>query len=191
MNGLLNQKFFRLLSEPSQVSMQEIQVAYETFVEQITGISSIDSDYSKVFRLLNHSRIEIDSIATSPLYELGGDIVKTFYIQRALKFLECELELLNLRIQFPNSFSQSDEIFFKPELYITPKAKGLGVIGIVEIVVSIFLSKEIKDRNGKPASLIQIAKAFEYVFNVSLGNIYDWNCQLIVSNKLAIPLWSY
>lgn len=32
MNGLLNQKFFRLLSEPSQVSMQEIQVAYDAFI---------------------------------------------------------------------------------------------------------------------------------------------------------------
>lgn len=54
----------------------------------------------------------------------------------------------------------------------------MGVIGIVEIVVSIFLSKEIKDRNGKPASLIQIAKAFEYVFNVSLGNIYDKQAEI-------------
>ncbi len=72
MKDLKNKKFFRLLSEPSQVSMQELQAAYEAFVEQITEISSIDSDYSKVFRLLNHSRTEINSIAVSPLFELGG-----------------------------------------------------------------------------------------------------------------------
>ena len=51
MNGLLNQKFFRLLSDPSQVSMQEIQVAYDAFIKEFTEISSSEEDYSKVFRL--------------------------------------------------------------------------------------------------------------------------------------------
>ncbi len=45
MNGLLNQKFFRLLSEPSQVSMQEIQVAYDAFIKEFTEISSSEEDY--------------------------------------------------------------------------------------------------------------------------------------------------
>ncbi|OCW94642.1 hypothetical protein A9168_06475 [Macellibacteroides sp. HH-ZS] len=72
MNGLLNQKFFRLLSEPSQVSMQEIQVAYDAFIKEFTEISSSEEDYSKVFRLLNHSRIELDSLKISPLLESGG-----------------------------------------------------------------------------------------------------------------------
>lgn len=72
MNGLLNQKFFRLLSESSQVSNEVMQVAYDAFIKGIIEISSSEEDYSKVFRLLNHSRIEIDSIKTSSLYESGG-----------------------------------------------------------------------------------------------------------------------
>ena len=72
MNDLLNKKFFRLLSESSQVSNEVMQVAYDAFIKGIIEISSSEEDYSKVFRLLNHSRIEIDSIKTSPLYELGG-----------------------------------------------------------------------------------------------------------------------
>ena len=60
------------MSEPSQVSMQEIQVAYDAFIKEFTEISSSEEDYSKVFRLLNHSLIEIDSIKTSSLYESGG-----------------------------------------------------------------------------------------------------------------------
>ncbi|WP_108822158.1 RteC domain-containing protein [Dysgonomonas sp. Marseille-P4361] len=99
-------------------------------------------------------------------------------MQKAVEFLKFELELLNLKIQFPNSFSVTDNIPFKPELYITPKSKGLGVIGIAEIIISIFLSKEIKDRNGKPASLIQLAKAFEYVFNFNFGSIYDKQAEI-------------
>ncbi len=36
MNDLTTKEFFRLLSEPSQVSNKEIQTSYESFVKQIT-----------------------------------------------------------------------------------------------------------------------------------------------------------
>jgi len=72
MNGLLNQKFFRLLSESSQVSNEVMQVAYDAFIKGIIEISSSEEDYSKVFRLLNHSRIELDTLKISPLLESGG-----------------------------------------------------------------------------------------------------------------------
>ena len=72
MNDLTTKEFFRLLSEPSQVSNKEIQASYESFVKHIEETSSSETDYSKVFRLLNHSLIEIDSIKTSSLCESGG-----------------------------------------------------------------------------------------------------------------------
>lgn len=72
MNDLTTKEFFRLLSEPSQVSNNEIQPSYESFVKHITETSNSEADYSKVFRLLNHSRIELDSLKISPLLESGG-----------------------------------------------------------------------------------------------------------------------
>lgn len=72
MKDLLNMKYFRLLSEPSQVSTKEIQTAYEAFVKRVTEMTQSDSDYSKVFRLLNHLHIELDSLTDLPLYESGG-----------------------------------------------------------------------------------------------------------------------
>lgn len=74
MNDLLNKKFFRLLSESSQVSNEVMQVAYDAFIKGIIEISSSEEDYSKVFRLLNHSRIELDSLKISPLLESGGGV---------------------------------------------------------------------------------------------------------------------
>lgn len=136
--------------------------------------------------MLNHSRIEIESLKTSLLCESGGDTIRSSYIKKASDFLKFELELLNLRIQYPDQFLQADALAFKPDLYIVPKAKGLGIIGVAEIVVSIFLSKEIKDRNGKPATLMQIAKAFEYIFNFSFGSIYDKQAE--VYNRKACNL---
>jgi hypothetical protein len=73
MNGLLNQKFFRLLSEPSQVSnASRCKLLMMHLLKEFTEISSSEEDYSKVFRLLNHSRIELDSLKISPLLESGG-----------------------------------------------------------------------------------------------------------------------
>ncbi len=63
MNDLANKKFFRLLSGSSQAEILVIHDAYESYVEQITDMNNTESDYSKVFRFLNHSFIEFDSLA--------------------------------------------------------------------------------------------------------------------------------
>lgn len=72
---------------------------------------------------------------------------------------------------FPERFIRKQ--IYKSDLYIIPKSKGLGIIGIAEIVVCLFLSKEIKARDGKPVPLIRIAKVFELAFNLNFGDIYD------------------
>lgn len=63
MNDLATKKLFRLLSGSSQVEISVIHDAYESFVGQITDMNNTESDYSKAFRLLNHSFIEFDSLA--------------------------------------------------------------------------------------------------------------------------------
>lgn len=59
------------------------------------------------------------------------------------------------------------------DLYIVPKSKDLGIIAMAEIVVALFLTKEVSQKNGKPANMNQIANAFEKMFNCSFGSIYD------------------
>lgn len=49
----------------------------------------------------------------------------------------------------------------------------MGIVALGEIVVALFLSKKVFQRNGKPAHLNQIARAFEKIFNCSFGSIYD------------------
>lgn len=48
----------------------------------------------------------------------------------------------------------------------------MGIIALVEIAESLFLSKGVLNSNGKPASRKQIATIFELMFNVSFGDIY-------------------
>ena len=100
-------------------------------------------------------------------------MLKNLYCQKALAIIDSELELLNLKIQHPEQFHKSEQQTFQSDLYILPKSKDLGVVGLAEIVVALFFSKKVFQRNGKPAHLNQIAVAFERIFNCSFGSIYD------------------
>lgn len=63
-------ELFSLLSDTSQVTNEQMQNAYKYFVEQITAVSQSQQSYPEIFRMLNRTRIELDSLE-SPLYELG------------------------------------------------------------------------------------------------------------------------
>lgn len=63
-------KLFSLLSDPSQVTNEEIQDAYMHFMELVKTISQSRQNYTEIFRILSITRIEFDFLGTSPLCEL-------------------------------------------------------------------------------------------------------------------------
>lgn len=69
MKELFDTKLFSLLSETSIVTNLEIQNAYGLFMKQIESIGQFETDFSKVFRLLIHSRIEFKALQTQILHE--------------------------------------------------------------------------------------------------------------------------
>lgn len=83
------------------------------------------------------------------------------------------MSLIQLRIEHPEQFLQSEQQTFQSNLYILPKSKDLGIVALAEIVVALFLSKQVFQENGKPAHLSQIADTFEKAFNCRFGSIYD------------------
>lgn len=90
-----------------------------------------------------------------------------------MSYLDSELSLIHLRIEHPEQFTQPNQPTFVSELYIIPKSKDLGIVALAEIVVALFLSKKVFQRNGTPAHLNQIADVFQKMFNCSFGSIYD------------------
>jgi hypothetical protein len=73
MNDLLKERLFSLLAEPSQeVTNKEMQNVYGDFVTQVKNLSYTETEHLEVFRTLNHTRIEFDSLGLSPLYGQGG-----------------------------------------------------------------------------------------------------------------------
>ncbi len=69
MNDVLRTEFFRLLAGCSQeVTNKEMQKAYGDLVKHIEAVS-ISNDMPTVFRILNHTRIEIAALETLYRYE--------------------------------------------------------------------------------------------------------------------------
>lgn len=92
-------------------------------------------------------------------------------MQKAISVIDSELVLLETKFAHPERFVK-DQIF-KSDLHVIPKSKDLGIVALAEIVESLYLSKEVLNNNGKPASKSQIGNKFELIFNVSFGDISD------------------
>ena len=89
MNELLGMRFLRLLSEPSQeVTNEEMQNAYEEFLEHIEKVSN-GTDYSVIYRPLTATRIEIASLATAPLYGQGEKCAKKTVCTKGIGYFQC------------------------------------------------------------------------------------------------------
>ena len=72
MKQLLNLELFSLLADSSkEESNDEIRSAYEVFLEHVKILNQSETDYRTIFRSLNLTRIEFQSLQTQILYEQG------------------------------------------------------------------------------------------------------------------------
>lgn len=71
MNELSRERFIRLLSEPTQVTNEQMLGAYECFMKGVETVSQSEKDYSKIFRMLNNTRAELVSIESLHRYGQG------------------------------------------------------------------------------------------------------------------------
>ena len=146
MNDLSKTRIIILLTDSSQkVTDTEMQDAYGEFVKHIVAI--------------NVGR--------------GKNALKILYVHKALSTIDAELQLINLKINHPEQFKLSIPTAFKSDLYVIPKSKDLGIIGIAEIVLALFLQGQIVGEDGKPVPEVRLARGFEQLFNLKFGSIYD------------------
>ena len=71
MKRLVKAEFFNLLIDNSSVTTQKMQHAYEIFVIDVLTLNQTETDYRTIFRSLNLTRIEFQSLQTQILYEQG------------------------------------------------------------------------------------------------------------------------
>lgn len=99
----------------------------------------------------------------------GGNALKKRFLQKTLAIINSELELLNLKIQYPAPFQNRKKNFPHSPLYLTDETY---LVEIMELVSGMFLSKRVVTHNGTESPLTEIGRAFEYLFNIKLGDIH-------------------
>ena len=87
-------------------------------------------------------------------------------IDEAIRLLNNEMRI----IKYPEQFQQHVNKLFLSPLHLTDKT---NLINIMEIVSGLFLSKRIIYQNGKPVHLTDLGKAFEWLFNIKLGDYHQ------------------
>ena len=98
----------------------------------------------------------------------------TQFIDEAIGIINTEIYIIRLRIKYPEQFRTQFRTHFNTQplspLYLADKT---NLIDIMEMVSGLFLSKDIVYQNGKPAYLVDLAKAFEWLFNIRIGDCYQ------------------
>ncbi len=89
--------------------------------------------------------------------------------QKTLAIINSELELLNLKIQYPTLFQNRKNSIPPSPLYLTDETY---LVEVMELVSGIFLSNRVVTHNGTKSPLTEIGRAFEYLFNIKLGDIH-------------------
>lgn len=91
-------------------------------------------------------------------------------IDEAIGILNTEIRLIEWRIKYPEQLRQHTDKQALSPLFLADKTT---LINIMEMVSGLFLSKDIVYQNGKPAYLVDLSKAFEWLFNIRIGDCYQ------------------
>ena len=86
-----------------------------------------------------------------------------------MAIINSELELLKLKIQYPVPFQNRKNNFPLSPLYLTDET---NLVEIMELVSGLFLTKRVVTHTEKESPLTEIGRAFEWLFNIKLGDIH-------------------
>lgn len=105
------------------------------------------------------------------MYGLSRKKISYLYlIDEAIGLLNTEICLIEWRIKYPEQLQQRTNKQALSPLYLADRTT---LINIMEIVSGLFLSQKIVYQNGKPVYLVDLTKAFEWLFNIKIGDCYQ------------------
>ena len=167
--NLLEQRFFRRLSEYSQckVSANELTEAINELATHVTDFSINEQDYSVLLLYFSFGLYRLKSYRTRFEQE---KIPSLHLIDEAIELLNTEIRLVEWRIKYPEQLQQRINKQALSPLFLADKT---ALIDIMEMISGLFLSKDIVYQNGKPAYLVDLSKAFEWLFNIKIGDCYQ------------------
>lgn len=169
MESVLQQRFFRLLSEYSQYEVSELELteAIEELAIHLADSSMNEQDYNVLLRYFSFGLHRLKS------YRVRFEQEKIPYlhlIDEAIGLLNTEIRLIEWRIKYPEQLQQRINKQPLSPLHLADKTT---LINIMEVVSGLFLSKDIVYQNGKPAYLVDLSKGFEWLFNIKISDCHQ------------------
>ena len=105
--------------------------------------------------------------------------VRRYYAEAALRLIDAELHLLNIRAKYPELFvtaKHSVAFFWKGSLN-----------DLVEVVSALFYSRMITDESGVPLSYLKLINSAGELFGVNISRPYDKRGRLEMRKKGVTP----
>lgn len=169
MKRILELSIFQLLSEYTQhkASVAELTDAINELTAYLVEISTVEQDYAVLLRFYS---IGLNKLKLYRMQFGQKENTLTQFIDEAIGIINTEIYIIRLRIKYPEQFRTHSNTQPLSPLYLADKTT---LINIMEMVSGLFLSKDIVYQNGKPAYLVDLAKAFEWLFNIKIGDCYQ------------------
>ena len=185
--NLAEKQIYKLLKHSFQKEKSDIEAitaAYLEFVEELFDYLNKENDNKTRIRQLNMSYIDFGTIKaleeTSPT---ENSKLKIIYLDKLLSLINMEQELIYRQMEYPKFFINIESDWKSP-FYLNSEV--IKIIDIMELVCGIFYIKNgIIRIDNKDIFLSDISRIFEKMFNISFGDIYFRQRQIILSVFLS------
>lgn len=147
------------LREPENTLLEE---AYNRFVEQVVDLSEHSLSSIDFLRHLKITEITLAKIKLNIQPALHK--IQAFFIDAAIKYLNCEQELVMLRLKYPQMGRPNGKQYQSP-LYWSRTPTDL-----MELLSALQAAGSIKKIDGTDAEMTLMVESFEKFFNCHIKN---------------------
>ncbi|EOS02108.1 hypothetical protein C799_01224 [Bacteroides thetaiotaomicron dnLKV9] len=178
---LSNKRIYQLLKHPSQVDksvVEDMTSAYLEFVEELFEYLNKGTDNKIRIRELNLSYIDFGTLkALEETCPTENSKLKLVFLDKLLSLINMEQELIYRQMEYPKFFINIESDWKSP-FYLNNEV--IKLVDMMELVCGIFyIADGIVRVDHKEIFLSDVARVFEKVFNVNLGDIYKKEISVI------------
>ncbi len=153
----------------------------DEFLIELQSYCWEEKDLTERMRTLRFTRSELITalfMRTPPEAKKQVDI--STLVEQALDIFDCELKIIDMELEHPELRGDAPAPVRdpRPSLYLIPKDRNLGIMGMTEILTALQLLGGIGSSTGNEPTTIAFADVFEQTFGFSFNDIYDRQFEL-------------
>lgn len=147
------------LSGPENIRLEE---AYTRFVEQVVELSERNLSSVDFLRYLTVTKTSLEKMKLN--FKPAVHRMQSFFIDAAIKYLNCEWELFMLKLKYP-VICGSHVPKYKSPLYWSSTPTDL-----IELLSAMHAAGIVKKVDGSTAEMTVMVQTFETLFNCRIKN---------------------